>query len=96
MKNGNAMKIALDTNVLIYFFEGIEPQAGKIEKILTAIMRDKNEGIISTITVAEILTGFYMAQDKIKVAKGDRSQVETTVATMRKQMFNAIAGKRKK
>lgn len=46
------MKIALDTNVLIYFFEGIEPQAGKVEKILDTFMKGQNEGIISTITIA--------------------------------------------
>jgi len=32
-------KIALDTNFPIYFFEGIEPQASKVEKILVAIMK---------------------------------------------------------
>ena len=63
------MKIALDTNVLIYFFEGIEPQASKVEKILNSIMKGQNEGIISTITVAEILTGFYLCGDTAKTAK---------------------------
>ena len=62
------MKIALDTNVLIYFFEDIEPQASKIEKILQAIMKGRDEGVVSTITVAEVLTGFYMA-DLAKAAK---------------------------
>ena len=63
------MKIALDTNVLIYFFEGIEPQAGKVEKILDTFMKGQNEGIVSTITIAEVLTGFYLAGDTLKAAK---------------------------
>lgn len=66
------MKIALDTNVLIYFLEGIEPQASKIEKILKTFMKTEAEGVVSTVTVAEVLTGFYMAgEDKraVKVKK---------------------------
>ncbi len=57
------MKMALDTNVLIYYLEGIEPEASKVEKILAGFMNSENEGFISTITVAEILTGFYLAGD---------------------------------
>src|SRR4030042_4144462 len=64
-----AMKIVLDTNFLIYFLEGMEPQAGRVEKILHSFMKTENEGIISTVTVAEILTGFYMAGDAKKTAK---------------------------
>ncbi len=63
------MKIALDTNVLIYFFEGIEPQASKVEKILQAIMKGRDEGVVSTITIAEVLTGFYLAADTAKATK---------------------------
>ena len=28
------MKITLDTNLLIYFLEGIEPEANKVESLL--------------------------------------------------------------
>jgi predicted nucleic acid-binding protein len=63
------MKIALDTNVPIYFFEGIEPQTSKVEKVLQSIMRGANEGVISTVTVAEVLTGFYLVADAAKAAK---------------------------
>jgi predicted nucleic acid-binding protein len=63
------MKIAFDTNILIYFFEGIEPQASKAEKILQSIMRGKDEGVLSTVTVAEVLTGFYLAGDTSKALK---------------------------
>ncbi len=63
------MKVALDTNVLIYFYEGIEPQASKTQKILQTIMKGSDEGVISTVTVAEILTGFYLAGDRGKALK---------------------------
>jgi len=63
------MKIALDTNVLIYFLEGVEPQASKVEQVLSRFMKAEDEGIISTITVAEVLTGFYMAGDTNKATK---------------------------
>lgn len=66
------MKIAIDTNVLIYFFEGIEPQASKVEKILDKIMKGQDEGIVSTITIAEVLTGFYLAGNAVKAAKAKR------------------------
>ena len=66
------MKITLDTNVLIYFFEGIEPQASKVEKILNTFMKGQNEGIVSTITIAEVLTGFYLTCDAVKAAKAKR------------------------
>ena len=72
------MKIAFDTNVLIYFFEGIEPQATKVEKILGAIMKGQTEGVISTITVAEVLTGFYIGTD-IKVARAKKLLKDLTL-----------------
>ena len=49
------MKITLDTNVLIYFLEGIEPQASKVEKLLESFMKTEDDGIISTVSVAEVL-----------------------------------------
>ncbi|XHH10356.1 MAG: type II toxin-antitoxin system VapC family toxin [Candidatus Bathyarchaeia archaeon] len=63
------MKIALDTNVLIYFLEGIEPQASKVEKILNSFMKSEAEGVISTVTVAEVLTGFYKAVNQENAEK---------------------------
>jgi predicted nucleic acid-binding protein len=57
------MKITLDTNLLIYFLEGIEPEANKVERLLKSFMGKENEGFISTASVAEILTGFYKAAD---------------------------------
>ena len=63
------MKIALDTNILIYFFEGIEPYATKVENILNSFMKGENKGIISTINIAEVLTGFYAAKDEEKATK---------------------------
>jgi predicted nucleic acid-binding protein len=73
------MKIALDTNVLIYFFEGIEPQASNVEKILQSIMKGSNEGVISTITVAEVLTGFYLSADTAKAVKAKQLLTDLTL-----------------
>ena len=63
------MKISLDTNILIYFLEGIEPQASKVQKILERIMKDEDQAVISTITIAEILTGVYKSEDTTKPAR---------------------------
>ena len=63
------MKIALDTNILIYFLEGIDPYASKVENILKSFMKRENEGIISTINIAEVLTGFYATKDEKKITK---------------------------
>lgn len=63
------MKKALDTNILIYFLEGIEPQASKVEEILSKFMKTEDEGIISTVTVAEVLTGFYLTGDENRAIK---------------------------
>jgi predicted nucleic acid-binding protein len=72
------MKVALDTNVLIYFFEGIEPQASKVEQVLKSIMKGSNEGVISTITVAEVLTGFYLS-DAAKASKAKQLLADLTL-----------------
>ena len=63
------VKIALDTNILIYFLEGIEPYAGKVEDLLNSFMKGEKRGVISTITLAEVLTGFYVAGDEERAAK---------------------------
>ena len=53
------MRIALDSNILIYFLEDVKPLANHVERILETFMQGKNQGIISTITVSELLGGFY-------------------------------------
>jgi len=63
------LKIALDTNVLIYFLEGIEPHATKVEDLLYSLTSGKNEGVVSTMSIAEVLTGFYIAKDEKGAAK---------------------------
>jgi predicted nucleic acid-binding protein len=63
------LRVALDTNILIYFLEGIEPYAGRVEDLLNSFVKRENEGVISTINVAEVLTGFYVAGDEKKAAK---------------------------
>src|SRR3989304_5929708 len=67
-----AMRIALDTNIFIYLLEGMEPKASRAEKILNSFMKAENEGIISTITVAEILTGFYIEGDAKEAMKAKK------------------------
>jgi len=63
------LRIALDTNILIYLLEATEPYAGKVENILNSFMKGENHGIISTVSVAEVLTGFYVAKDEKRAAK---------------------------
>jgi len=63
------MKICLDTNILIYFLEGIDLQSSQIEKMLLAFMKGEKEGIISTITLAEVLTGVYKSGDADRSVK---------------------------
>ena len=63
------LKIALDTNILIYFLEDIEPYAAKVESLLNSFMRGEKQGIISTINIAEILTGFYTAKEEEKAVE---------------------------
>jgi predicted nucleic acid-binding protein len=63
------LKIALDTNILIYFLEGIEPYAGKVEDLLNSFMKGENQGVISTINIAEVLIGFYAAKDEKRATK---------------------------
>jgi predicted nucleic acid-binding protein len=74
-----AMKIALDTNIIIYFLEGIEPQASKVEKILNNFMKAEDEGIVSTVTIAEILTGFYMTGDAKRAVKAKKLLLDLTL-----------------
>lgn len=73
------MKIALDTNVIIYFLEGVEPQASKVEKILDTMIRGKDEGLVSTITIAEVLTGFYIARDILQADKAKKLLKDLTL-----------------
>jgi hypothetical protein len=47
----SALKICLDTNILIYFLEDIEPQASQTEKILGSFMKTDNAGVISTASL---------------------------------------------
>ena len=63
------LKIALDTNILIYFLEGIEPYASKVENLLNSFVKGENQGIISTINIAEVLTGFYVAKNEKRATK---------------------------
>lgn len=65
-------KIALDTNILVYFFEDVEPYSSKVERLLRSFMKREKAGVISTINIAEILTGFYVAGEEEKATKAKR------------------------
>ena len=66
------MKICLDTNILIYFLENMEPQASKVEEIFNRFMRGEDDAVISAVTVAEVLTGVYKSEDETKPVKVKR------------------------
>jgi predicted nucleic acid-binding protein len=74
-----AMKIAIDANVLIYFFEGIEPQASKIEKIFSSIIKGQDKAVISTVAIAEVLTGFYLEGDASKAQTAKKLLSDLTI-----------------
>jgi len=73
------LKIALDTNILIYFLEGTEPYASKVENLLNSFMKRENEGMISTINIAEVLTGFYDAENEKRATKTKRLLKDLTL-----------------
>lgn len=73
------MRIALDTNILIYFLEDLEPYASKVGNLLNSFMKGENEGVISTINVAEILTGFYAAGDERGAVKAKALLKDLTI-----------------
>jgi len=73
------LKIALDTNTLIYFLEGTEPYASKVENLLNSFMKRENEGTISTINIAEVLTGFYVAEDEKRASKAKKLLKDLTL-----------------
>lgn len=65
----NIKKIALDSVILIYYFEDILPYADKIESIFNDIESGKKIGLISTIAIHEILIKPKQKNDIHLVAK---------------------------
>jgi len=65
-------KVALDSNILIYFLEDIKPYADNAENLLSSFMKREKIGIISTISIAEILTGFYASEDEERIQNAKR------------------------
>jgi len=65
-------KVALDSNILIYFLEDIKPYADDAEDLLSSFMKREKIGIISTISIAEILTGFYASEDEERIQNAKR------------------------
>lgn len=58
------LKIALDTDVFICFLEGMEPYAMKVQVLLNSLMRKENDGVLSTASIAEVLTELYTSKDE--------------------------------
>jgi len=58
------LKIVLDTDDFICFLEGMEPYAMKVQVLLNSLMRRENDGVVSTASIAEVLTGLYTAKDE--------------------------------
>jgi len=49
--------VALDSNVLVYLLEAVEPWAGAARQLLTAIEEGHVAGIVSSVGLAEVLAG---------------------------------------
>jgi len=58
---GKHAKAGLDSSILIYHLEDIEPYSELTEAAFTAIARGSLEAVWSTITAAELLTGPFAA-----------------------------------
>ncbi len=56
-------RIGLDSNLFIYLFEGSGPEAVLVGELLDAISTGSARGVLSTLAVAEILTGPIRAGD---------------------------------
>lgn len=50
-------RIALDSNVLVYLLEAVEPWAGVARRLLDAIEEGRGAGFMSAVGLAEVLAG---------------------------------------
>ncbi len=66
------MRIAIDSNILIYFLEDVKPFSDQVERMLETFMQGKNQGVVSIISVAELLGGFYASRDQDRVDEAKR------------------------
>lgn len=62
-------RVALDSNILIYFLEDVKPYADNVESLLRSFTKREKIGVISAISIAEILTGFYASEDEERSLK---------------------------
>ncbi len=60
--------VVLDTNVLIYHLEGLAPYLELTRVLITRLGEGELQGVISTVTLAELLVGPYREGDKSRVA----------------------------
>ncbi len=60
-------RIGLDSNILIYFIEGIPAYQKLTRKIFESIEAGRNEGICSTLSLLEVLVQPYRNKDEERV-----------------------------
>jgi predicted nucleic acid-binding protein len=82
------VSILIDTNPIIYFFENHPTLAERYQPLFEAAANGRNELIISTITLAEVLGG--PARDKNEVLLERYEQALTTGAGWRLCELNAV------
>lgn len=60
--NGTCRKVAIDSNCFIYLIEG-SPYADKLSALFRRLESKSLTGVTSALTLTEVLTGPYKAQD---------------------------------
>jgi predicted nucleic acid-binding protein len=68
-------RIGLDSNVLIYLLDNVEPWAGRAAELVAAVENGVSAAVMSTLALAEILSGPARA--------GDLGRMERTDAEVR-------------
>lgn len=74
-----ASRIALDSSILIYFLENIEPYGERVGELLTSFMRREKTGVVSAVSIAEIMTGFYASGDERRAMDAKRFLEDLTL-----------------
>lgn len=60
-------RIGLDSNIFIYFIEGLPAYQKLTQKIFESIESSRNEGICSTLSLLEILVQPYRNEDEERI-----------------------------
>lgn len=62
-------RLLLDTNVIIYFLQGIDPYGVVLNPLFRIIEEGRLQAVISVVTEAELLVGPLKKKDKEAIAK---------------------------